>query len=48
MINPVVVCAILLVMMIASSTANAGLFGPPQTVSREAGGLNTAIGYLLS
>jgi len=22
-----------------------GLFGPPQTVSREAGGLNTAIGY---
>ena len=23
----------------------AGLFGPPQTVSKEAGGLNTAIGY---
>ena len=22
-----------------------GLFGPPQTISREAGGLNTAIGY---
>lgn len=26
----------------------AGLFGPPQTVSKEAGGLNTAIGYFYS
>ena len=25
-----------------------GLFGPPQTVSKEAGGLNTAIGYFYS
>ncbi len=28
-----------------SVAAAGGLFGPPQTVSREAGGLNTAIGY---
>ena len=28
-----------------NSTAAAGLFGAPQTVSKEAGGLNTAIGY---
>lgn len=26
----------------------AGLFGPPQTISKEAGGLNTAIGYFYS
>ncbi len=34
------------IFFVVSQTAMAaGLFGPPQTVSREAGGLNTAIGY---
>lgn len=28
-----------------SVAAAGGLFGPPQTVSKEAGGLNTAVGY---
>jgi hypothetical protein len=31
--------------LIHSVAAAGGLFGPPQTVSKEAGGLNTAIGY---
>ncbi|MEN6488096.1 MAG: hypothetical protein ABFD66_04320 [Smithella sp.] len=29
----------------SGTTSASGLFGPPQTISREAGGLNTAIGY---
>lgn len=29
----------------SSVAAAGGMFGPPQTVSKEAGGLNTAIGY---
>jgi hypothetical protein len=36
---------ILLIFIANSTAAAAGLFGAPQTVSREAGGLNTAIGY---
>jgi hypothetical protein len=35
----------LLFFSISPTATAAGLFGPPQTVSREAGGLNTAIGY---
>ena len=37
-------------LILASNTIAlaAGLFGPPQTVSKEAGGLNTAIGYFYS
>ncbi|MBN1471532.1 MAG: hypothetical protein JW925_07115, partial [Syntrophaceae bacterium] len=31
--------------IISQTAMAAGLFGSPQTVSREAGGLNTAIGY---
>ena len=32
-------------MSFSTAASAAGLFGPPQTVSREAGGLNTAVGY---
>jgi len=35
----------LLIFTINGKAAAAGLFGPPQTVSKEAGGLNTSIGY---
>jgi hypothetical protein len=35
----------LLIFSINTTAAAAGLFGAPQTVSKEAGGLNTAIGY---
>jgi hypothetical protein len=35
----------LIIFTFAASAKAAGLFGPPQTVSKEAGGLNTAIGY---
>jgi hypothetical protein len=35
----------LLILLINSVATAGGLFGPPQTVSKEAGGLNTAIGY---
>jgi hypothetical protein len=35
----------LLMLTINPQALAAGLFGPPQTVSKEAGGLNTAIGY---
>jgi len=35
----------LLIFTICPTVALAGLFGPPQTVSKEDGGLNTAIGY---
>ena len=34
-----------LIFAISPTVMAAGLFGPPQTVSKEAGGLNTAIGY---
>ena len=36
---------VFLIFSINTKAAAAGLFGPPQTVSKEAGGLNTAIGY---
>jgi hypothetical protein len=36
---------ILLIFSIKTTAAAAGLFGAPQTVSKEAGGLNTSIGY---
>jgi hypothetical protein len=42
---PLVVLAFLLIFIFNINEARAGLFGAPQTVSREAGGLNTAIGY---
>jgi hypothetical protein len=41
----VIALSALLFFMINPSAKAAGLFGPPQTVSKEAGGLNTAIGY---
>lgn len=37
--------ALFLMIMTASVAFAATLFGPPQTISREAGGLNTSIGY---
>jgi hypothetical protein len=45
--NKYFIISILFVLIISMSETAlaAGLFGPPQTVSREAGGLNTAIGY---
>jgi hypothetical protein len=36
---------VLLIFSMNTSAAAAGLFGAPQTASKEAGGLNTAIGY---
>lgn len=36
---------VLLIFSIKTTAAAAGLFGAPQTVSKETGGLNTAIGY---
>ena len=36
---------VLLIFSINTKAVAAGLFGPPQTVSKEAGGLNTAVGY---
>jgi hypothetical protein len=44
-IFPVIVLALLLNLMIGRSAAASGLFGPLQTVSRQAGGVNTVIGY---
>ena len=41
----IVALAALLILTVNGTSVAAGLFGPPQTVSREAGGLNTAIGY---
>jgi len=41
----IIALAALLIFTISGRAAATGLFGPPQTVSREAGGLNTAIGY---
>jgi hypothetical protein len=37
--------AALWILAMSSVAAAGGMFGPPQTVSKEAGGLNTAIGY---
>lgn len=42
---PVFALVTLLFLTISPTVMAAGLFGAPQTVSREAGGLNTAIGY---
>jgi len=36
---------VLLIIAIYTKVTAAGLFGAPQTISKEAGGLNTAIGY---
>ena len=36
---------VLLIIAINTKATAAGLFGAPQTISKEAGGLNTAIGY---
>jgi hypothetical protein len=44
-INLIVVLSVLSVLTTIGTATASGLFGPPQTVSREAGGLNTAIGY---
>jgi hypothetical protein len=41
----VIALAGLLIFAICSTAVASGLFGPLQTVSKEAGGLNTAIGY---
>lgn len=41
----IVTLTALLIFTINATAAAAGLFGPPQTVSKETGGLNTAIGY---
>ena len=35
----------MLILSLAPVTAAGGMFGPPQTSSRESGGLNTTIGY---
>jgi hypothetical protein len=40
-----VIALVLLLVFVISRPATAGLFGPLQTVSGEAGGLNTAVGY---
>jgi hypothetical protein len=40
-----VLSALLIIMLSQTATAS-GLFGPPQSISREAGGLNTAVGYM--
>jgi hypothetical protein len=42
---PVIVLTALLFFTVNHTAMAAGLFGPLQTVSKEAGGLNTAIGY---
>ena len=41
----IIALTVLLIFTINPTAAAAGLFGAPQTVSKEAGGLNTAIGY---
>ena len=40
--------AVLIILVFNKLALASGLFGPPQTVSKEAGGLNTAIGYFYS
>jgi hypothetical protein len=42
---PIIALTLLLCFTISPTVMAAGLFGAPQTVSREVGGLNTAIGY---
>lgn len=42
---PVTLALLLIFAVCPRMAAAAGLFGPPQTVSRPTGGLNTAIGY---
>jgi hypothetical protein len=42
---PFITLVVLLIFMISPAATAAGLFGAPQTVSRQQGGLNTAIGY---
>jgi len=42
---PVIALTVLLILSIGQTVTASGLFGPLQTVSREDGGLNTAIGY---
>jgi hypothetical protein len=37
--------AVLIILVFNTLATAGGLFGPPQTVSKETGGLNTAIGY---
>lgn len=39
------ITAVLIVLFISSAALAGGMFGPPQTVSRKTGGVNTAIGY---
>lgn len=38
-------CSVMCLMVLSSKAQAGGMFGPLQTISREAGGLNTAIGY---
>lgn len=44
--NPFIVFAMLCMIALSPAAAQAGLFGPLQTVSRASGGVNTAIGYM--
>jgi hypothetical protein len=44
--NFVMIAISALLFLSTGPLATAGLFGPPQTVSKEAGGLNTAVGYV--
>lgn len=39
------ITAVLIILFISPAALAGGMFGPPQTVSRKAGGVNTAIGY---
>jgi hypothetical protein len=41
----IVISFLLMLFIIPGTAVSSGLFGPPQPVSREEGGLNTAIGY---
>ena len=41
----IIVPALFVLCLISPDVTAAGLFGAPQTISRETGGLNTAIGY---
>ena len=41
----ILMLATLIILVFNTLALAAGLFGPPQTVSKETGGLNTAIGY---
>lgn len=39
------IAATLLILPFCSTALAGGMFGPPQTISKEAGGLNTAVGF---